>query len=138
MSKIQILIQLICSIFSKLSTTQLLLIPLILLWLPTKKTSLNSLSNSMKKWPLEEKNNKLKKPVQVKETSKTKLKFSEFHSINFQDSPNSFTLLFSSLLSVEESFGECKNLKLKTIRKQPRERNHQRKIDFKSNHIFTF
>lgn len=138
MSKIQILTQLICSIFSKLSTTQLSLTPSILLWLPTKKTSLSSLNNSMKKWPSEEKNNKLKKLVQVKETSITKLKSSEFHSTNFQDSPNSFTLLFSSQLLVEESFGECKNSKLKKIRKQPRERNHQRKIDFKSNHIFTF
>jgi len=138
LSKIQILTQLICSIFSKPSTTQLSLTPSILHWLPTKKTSLSSLNNSMKKWPSEEKNNKLKKLVQVKETLITKLKSSEFHSTNFQDSLNSFTLLLSSQLLVEESFGECKNSKLKKIRKQPRERNHQRKIDFKSNHIFTF
>lgn len=138
MSKILILIQLICSTFSKLLITQLLLTLLILHWLPTKKTLLNSLNNSMKKWLSEDKNNKLKKPVQVKETFKTKLKFSESHSINFQDSPNSFMLPFSSQLLVVPSFGECKNSKLKTIRKQPRERNHQRKIDRKKNHIFTF
>lgn len=91
----------------------------------------------MKKWQSEEKNNKLKKQVQVKVISKMKLKYLEFHSINFPDLLNSFTLQFSSQLLVEQSFGECKNSKLKTIRKQQKEKNHQRKIDHQSNHIFT-
>lgn len=129
LSKTQILIQPICSIFSKPSITQLLLTILILHWLPINNKLLSSSNNLMRKWPSEEKNNKLKKLVQEKVTLKMKLKFSEFHSINFQDSQNSFTLQFSSQLSVVLFSGECKNSKLKTIRRHKRERNHQRKID---------